>query len=143
MVNSCSAIGCSNRHVKGGTKAFHKFPLKNKELCKRWVVALKRENFTPTSYSCICSDHFTPNDYNYCLPDKNFAGVNHKPTLKHDAVPSRFVFTVEKKARKSPFERTPIKRKNQSLLPSSTIAKKIKSANIPPTNSIKWIRRYN
>ena len=32
MVNSCVAINCTNRHVKGNAVKFHKFPLENKEL---------------------------------------------------------------------------------------------------------------
>ena len=97
MVNSSAVIGCTNRYVKGGKIAFHKFPLKNSDLCRKWVVALRRENFTPTQYSCICSDHFLPIDYNFCPPDKNLVAINHKPTLKHNAVPSKFVFSGEKK----------------------------------------------
>ncbi|XP_065662960.1 THAP domain-containing protein 1-like [Hydra vulgaris] len=96
MVNSYAAYGCSSRFVKGGTKFFHKFPIKNSELCKRWIVALKRENFIPTKYTCICSDHFLESDYNYCIQDKNILSVDHhyKPILKLKAVPSVFVFSA-------------------------------------------------
>ena len=96
MVNSCAAYRCSSRYVKGGSKSFHKFPIKNSELCKRWIVALKRENFIPTKYTCVCSDHFLEAGYNYCIPDKNILSVDHhyKPILKLNAVPSVFVFSA-------------------------------------------------
>ena len=93
MVNSCTAYGCSSRYVKGGSKSFHKFPSKNLELCKRWIVALKREIFIPTKYTCICSDHFLEAIYNYCIPDKN-VDHHYKPILKLNAVPSVFVFSA-------------------------------------------------
>ena len=86
MVNSCSAYGCTNIFVKGGSKSFHKFPLKNPVLCKKWIVAVKRENFIPSKHLCICSDHFLPTDDNFYVTDKNFANINHIPTLKFDNV---------------------------------------------------------
>ena len=135
MVNSCSAFGCTNKFVKNGPKAFHKFPLKDKELCKKWVIALKRENFTPTKYSCICSDHFSPNAYNFHVPDKDFSAINHVPRLKYDAVPSIFVFSKEKQSRKMPFERKPLKRKMESS--SSPPLKKSKVDTLIPVSSCR------
>ena len=38
MVKSCSAYGCTNRFSKNGI-SFHKFPLKDKILLRKWLVA--------------------------------------------------------------------------------------------------------
>ena len=43
MVNSCAPYDCTNRRVKGNGM---KFPLKNKELCAKWLAAMKRDKFT-------------------------------------------------------------------------------------------------
>ncbi|XP_065675543.1 THAP domain-containing protein 1 B-like [Hydra vulgaris] len=126
MVNSCAAYGCSNRYIKGGTKSFHKFPLQNSELCKRWIVALKRENFLPSKHTCICSDHFLESDYNYCIPDKKNPSLDHhqKPILKCNAVPSVFIFStnIQKTKRKLPSIRTSV----NSLSKFDPLSKKTK-----------------
>ena len=100
MVNSCSAYGCTNRSVKNGI-SFHKFPLKDSNLLRRWVIATKRENFVPTKNSSLCSQHFVKENYNYC--DAN------KPRLKANAVPSVFAFPerlqVKTACRKGPAKR--------------------------------------
>ena len=81
MVVSCSPINCTNRRSKGGLK-FHRFPLKNPELCKQWVVVMKRDGFTPTRYSFLCEKHFKSNDY-------TFGDSWH---LKENAIPTVFDF---------------------------------------------------
>ncbi|KAL4088861.1 hypothetical protein QTP88_023945 [Uroleucon formosanum] len=63
MVISCSAYGCSNRFKKGQSIHFFNFPLKNSILLKQLVNALKRQNFKPTQWSRICSEHFTQEDF--------------------------------------------------------------------------------
>ena len=60
---------------------YHKFPINNSELCKKWIVAIKSETFIPTEHSRIFSDHFLPLDYS--IPD-----FNNKPKLKPFSVPS-------------------------------------------------------
>ena len=82
MVNSCAAYNCTNRRVKGSGVKFHLFPLKNRELCEKWVVAIKRDNFVPTENSYLCGDHFNASDYKYIDSNK----------LKDAAVPSKFAF---------------------------------------------------
>ncbi|XP_047122568.1 THAP domain-containing protein 1-like [Hydra vulgaris] len=101
MVNSCAAAGCTNRAMKNNSKAFHKFPISNSELCKKWIVAMKRETFIPTEHSCICSDHFLPSDYN--IPD-----FNNKTQLKPFCVPS---ITIDSKPK--------VKRKFSSISPQT------------------------
>ena len=49
--------------LKGTKIKFHRFPLKNEELCKKWVIATKRKkDWTPTVPSCICTEKFTADD---------------------------------------------------------------------------------
>ncbi|CAB1319168.1 unnamed protein product [Coregonus sp. 'balchen'] len=59
MVQSCSAYGCKNRYHKDKNISFHKFPLARPDVCGKWVAAMRRNNFKPTRYSNICSQHFT------------------------------------------------------------------------------------
>ena len=82
MVVSCVAYGCTNRHKGAGSSlAFHKFP-QDIEKRRKWIHALRRDNFEPTSSSRLCSEHFQPSDY------ENY-GMRRR--LKIDAVPSIFL----------------------------------------------------
>ena len=63
MVQSCCAYNCTNRYVKGNSIKFHGFPHNDKQLLKKWIIAIKRDNFTPLKGTKICSEHFLPSDY--------------------------------------------------------------------------------
>ncbi|XP_047104936.1 THAP domain-containing protein 2-like [Schistocerca piceifrons] len=54
----CSAFNCTNRSDKTTNISYYKFPLKDKEITKRWVINMKRENWFPTTASYLCSAHF-------------------------------------------------------------------------------------
>ena len=82
MVQSCAAYNCTNRYSKESKCSFHRFP-KNPEICKKWVLATKRDNFAPSKFSVICSDHFIP---------ANYINNGKKPILKSDAIPTVFNF---------------------------------------------------
>ena len=84
MPTSCSAYNCTNYHFKGTEKIFHRFPLNNTELCKKWIVASKRDDFVPSNASFICSDHFAKEDYLFSNSKK----------LKPNSIPSKFNFPV-------------------------------------------------
>ncbi|KAI9999518.1 hypothetical protein NQD34_018456 [Periophthalmus magnuspinnatus] len=58
MVQTCSAYGCKNRYHKDKEISFHKFPLARPDICDKWVSAMRRDNFRPTKYSSLCSQHF-------------------------------------------------------------------------------------
>ncbi|KAG8180608.1 hypothetical protein JTE90_018226 [Oedothorax gibbosus] len=58
MVSSCCAFGCTKRYKKGDNIGFFRFPLKNKSRLDKWLKALRRTNWTPTSASKICGQHF-------------------------------------------------------------------------------------
>ena len=70
-VNSCAAYNYQNRSKKGGEISFHKFPLKNIDLCRKWVTATKRDGFVPSDGSYICGEHFTKDDITYLLILRN------------------------------------------------------------------------
>lgn len=57
MVISCSAFGCSNRQGQKEGLSFYRF-LANVERRLKWIAAVKRENWQPSSTSRICSEHF-------------------------------------------------------------------------------------
>ncbi|XP_062340009.1 THAP domain-containing protein 1 [Osmerus eperlanus] len=81
MVQSCSAYGCKNRYHKDKNISFHKFPLARPDVCGKWIAAMRRNNFKPTKYSNICSQHFTKD----C-----FKRECNNRVLKENAVPSLF-----------------------------------------------------
>lgn len=66
---------------------------------------MKREKWTPTKYSKICSHHFTPDSY-------ETSGWSNKPRLKSDAVPTRFEFQMHLQASKKRPRQSPSKTEN-------------------------------
>ncbi|XP_047424986.1 THAP domain-containing protein 1 [Mugil cephalus] len=89
MVQTCSAYGCKNRYHKDKDISFHKFPLARPDICGKWVAAMRRNNFKPTKYSNICSQHFTKD----C-----FKRECNNRVLKENAVPSLFTFNLNIKS---------------------------------------------
>ncbi|XP_042365514.1 THAP domain-containing protein 1 [Plectropomus leopardus] len=89
MVQTCSAYGCKNRYHKDRAISFHKFPLARPDVCGKWVAAMRRNNFKPTKYSNICSQHFTKD----C-----FKRECNNRVLKENAVPSLFTFNLNIKS---------------------------------------------
>ena len=59
-----------------------KFPLSRHEICKAWVDAMGKENFTPTANSRVCCEHFSRKDY--------FETKSGKWELRQDAIPNTF-----------------------------------------------------
>ncbi|XP_075793280.1 peroxynitrite isomerase THAP4 isoform X1 [Pelodiscus sinensis] len=91
MVICCAAANCSNRQGKGhrGAVSFHRFPLKDSKRLIQWLKAVQRDNWTPTKYSFLCSEHFTKESFSKRLEDQ------HR-LLKPTAVPTIFPFTEKK-----------------------------------------------
>uniref|UniRef100_A0A8C2WQG4 THAP domain-containing protein 1 n=1 Tax=Cyclopterus lumpus TaxID=8103 RepID=A0A8C2WQG4_CYCLU len=89
MVQTCSAYGCKNRYHKDKDISFHKFPLARPDVGAQWVAAMRRNNFKPTKYSNICSQHFSKD----C-----FKRECNNRVLKDNAVPSLFTFNLSIKA---------------------------------------------
>lgn len=68
---------------------FFRFPLKDSKRLIQWLKAVQRDNWTPTKYSFLCSEHFTKDSFSKRLEDQ------HR-LLKPTAVPTIFQL-VEKK----------------------------------------------
>ncbi|KAI9541904.1 hypothetical protein NQZ68_026367 [Dissostichus eleginoides] len=65
MPEHCAAYCCANRRTianRGRGITFHKFP-KDKDMRKKWEVALRREGFTASESSVICSEHFKQDEF--------------------------------------------------------------------------------
>ncbi|XP_031413743.1 ARL14 effector protein [Clupea harengus] len=88
----CSAVGCTNRFVKGSEIRFYRFPISKPHLADQWVRSLGRKNFVPTTNSCLCSEHFQPD----CFRD-----YNGKPFLREDAVPTIFSWNKQIELRRN------------------------------------------
>ncbi|XP_074820298.1 peroxynitrite isomerase THAP4 isoform X1 [Natator depressus] len=91
MVICCAAVNCSNRQgkVHRGAVSFHRFPLKDSKRLIQWLKAVQRDNWTPTKYSFLCSEHFTKDSFSKRLEDQ------HR-LLKPTAVPTIFQLTEKK-----------------------------------------------
>ncbi|KAK3510093.1 hypothetical protein QTP70_026826 [Hemibagrus guttatus] len=89
MPIACSALGCTNRFVKGSEIRFYRFPISKPQLAEQWVRSLGRKNFVPTTNSCLCSEHFLPD----CFRD-----YNGKQFLREDAVPTIFSHSAKEGA---------------------------------------------
>ena len=79
----CCVPECTASAKFNGTLSFHGFP-SNEELRKRWVVNVRREHYTITSHSKVCSRHFTENQL---IPPKSLGG---KRRLQKGSVPVLF-----------------------------------------------------
>ncbi|KAI5104653.1 gastrula zinc finger protein XlCGF57.1-like isoform X2 [Silurus meridionalis] len=89
----CSVRGCGKRNqAKAKDVVIHRFPEKDPELCATWMSAIGRDaNKTQRKYASlrVCSQHFTPDDYERDLKAE-LLGCPPKKLLKKTAVPSIF-----------------------------------------------------
>jgi hypothetical protein len=102
MPDRCVVFGCSNEANAEKGISLHRIPFWNDERpeAKRrrniWVnfVATKRAKWTPSKFSAVCSEHFTPEDYEKYLVE--IPGTrDYTPRLKKDETgvvvyPSKF-----------------------------------------------------
>lgn len=60
MVNKCCVYGCNTGYstAKEEKISSFRFPLKNMDLCIKWIKFVNRKNFKPSKHSCICEKHF-------------------------------------------------------------------------------------
>ncbi len=107
----CIAPGCTNYYynkVKG--VHYHRLPLKNRSLLKKWLQMLKRADPPVNAHSRVCSKHFLQSDY---IPGGKFAESGEylsvlTSRLKPDAFPSVFDFTGYSSGKTDcPSQRTP------------------------------------
>ena len=100
MARYCTASGCNNSSLNlsiGGKRiSLYRCTLNDKDLLKKWLVKIKRENFEPNSNSRICSSHFEEDRFQ-CL---NFS---EKQLLKKDALPTVFSFKSAPKSKRTSY----------------------------------------
>ncbi|XP_056107740.1 THAP domain-containing protein 6-like [Rhinichthys klamathensis goyatoka] len=87
MPEHCATYSCSNRRTIANRArgiTFLKFP-KDKDVRKKWEVALRREGFTASFSSVLCSQHFKQGDF-----DRTGQIVR----LRYVVIPSVFSFPV-------------------------------------------------
>ncbi|XP_061569578.1 THAP domain-containing protein 6-like, partial [Cololabis saira] len=85
MPEFCAAYGCNNQRslqTRSRGITFHKFPT-NESLRRQWEVALRREGFTATKHTKLCSEHFKP---------YHFDRTGQIVRLRDGAIPSLFNF---------------------------------------------------
>ena len=97
MVRHCIAYGCKSRSTNENSKelSWHLLPLSNKELLRTWLIKIKRTNTPVSKNSYLCSKHFEEECF-----IKPLGGQRIR--LKPGSVPTKFVFTVQRKERKRP-----------------------------------------
>ncbi|XP_059144293.1 THAP domain-containing protein 3-like [Physella acuta] len=87
MGKQCSAVGCTNCDNKPESKerniSFHKFPIKNPNLCNEWAANMKRKNVAINEHIVVCSEHFEEDCFTY-------QPFTHRRFLKTGAVPTKF-----------------------------------------------------
>ncbi|KAK4324161.1 hypothetical protein Pmani_005164 [Petrolisthes manimaculis] len=83
MPTCCCVPQCGSRH--GG----HKFP-KEAGRRKRWIVAIRRDKWSPTEGSVVCHNHFTEEDF---VATTVFGDYCKAKILKPGVVPSQFRWT--------------------------------------------------
>lgn len=60
MPDTCCAVGCTNRRIKGGIP-FYRIPSKkHKERRERWIAAIRREEWSEEQIknARLCGAHF-------------------------------------------------------------------------------------
>ncbi|CAJ1059827.1 THAP domain-containing protein 6-like [Xyrichtys novacula] len=65
MPEHCAAYSCATRRTAESRArgiTFHRFP-KDKNLRKKWEIAVRREKFTARDSSVLCSQHFKEADF--------------------------------------------------------------------------------
>ncbi len=90
MGKNCIVAGCSNTH-KNGVSLF-KFPA-DKDVRLKWIKEVRktRANWKqPSSYSCVCSDHFTIDCFEEFSSFSEKVGMKIKKMLKPNAIPTLF-----------------------------------------------------
>ncbi|XP_044539377.1 peroxynitrite isomerase THAP4-like, partial [Gracilinanus agilis] len=80
-----------SRLLRARRPSTSRFPLKDSKRLLQWLEAVQRDNWTPTKYSFLCSEHFTKDSFSKRLEDQ------HR-LLKPTAVPSIFPWPEKKQS---------------------------------------------
>jgi len=63
MPKSCAVYQCSATSENEENRSFHQFP-QDPKLRQAWITRIRREGYTPSASSYVCSFHFTEEDFN-------------------------------------------------------------------------------
>ncbi|KAM7304046.1 uncharacterized protein ISCGN_013946 [Ixodes scapularis] len=111
--NWCCAVGCTNSAGGNSSVSFHRFP-GDGALRKQWIQAVRRDKWSPTSTTRLCSEHFHVDCYEASSLLKLEFGLSHGTRkLKPDAVPTLFKHT---EPRRPPIERGALAKRKRSEL---------------------------
>ena len=111
----CPVFGCSNREgdlqVMDRGVTFHRFPNRpnprDKERRAKWIKAVRRDDWEVSKRSRLCSEHFTPEDFEVGREGRRELKITAVPSV-FKAYPERLQKDLEKKSeRKAPTERGP------------------------------------
>ena len=90
----CAAPFCSNRSPRDTKRgiSFHRLPISNAKIAKKWLVKLGREEkFLPNRAQIfVCSEHFTEDCFEVDYRHNLLGGATHKRKKKFNAVPTIF-----------------------------------------------------
>uniref|UniRef100_A0A8C5AKF4 THAP-type domain-containing protein n=1 Tax=Gadus morhua TaxID=8049 RepID=A0A8C5AKF4_GADMO len=53
----CCAVGCNNSRTRNPGLIFYSLPTE-KSRRDKWLAAIRRDHWAPTSHSLLCSEHF-------------------------------------------------------------------------------------
>ncbi|XP_022177501.1 THAP domain-containing protein 1-like [Myzus persicae] len=116
MPVSCSVHKCTNRQIRGCSKHFFKFPLKDPYKLQLWIDAVKRKGFNPNNSSRVCSDNFLSSDF---VPRP---GGSYKLMLKGESVPSLLMSGSLEPPKKTcnieTIHKTPLQSTNMTITPN-------------------------
>lgn len=104
----CSIFGCNNNSFRQKHLSYFRFP-RSEEIRQAWIHRCDRKDsdgskWKPRKNSVICSEHFTPEDFQRNLKSEllNLSGTKKEKTLlKDNAIPSLKLFRNRVTASKS------------------------------------------
>ena len=104
MPNKCAVAGCKTGYLTASTKPMFKFP-SDSSLREKWIQFLQRQDYSPSSNSSICIDHF---EEKYLIRHPNRVRLNTSlypiPTIHPSSTPQSQA-VIPKPCRKPPTER--------------------------------------
>ncbi|XP_037513711.1 peroxynitrite isomerase THAP4 isoform X2 [Rhipicephalus sanguineus] len=94
----CCVVGCTNysRKTQKVRVCYHNFP-SDSALREKWISAIRRDNWLPSKWARVCSDHFSPESYNDSVHLMEAFGLSKQHfyrRLKADAVPTVYKETI-------------------------------------------------
>jgi len=86
----CSAISCSN-NSDNKDLSFHRLPSgsKNKELRKKWLYKIHRDDIANDQKVVLCSEHFTAEDF-----ERDFKVIIFFSSLSVTFIPATFFIKI-------------------------------------------------